>query len=92
MADDEYKFVRCYGVTGASVHDIEPHLDLLPEEPAYPDQEAFGDSAYSSKENHEKLLACGYLPMICEKGYRHKPLTEEQKTMNKVKSRVRCRV
>jgi IS5 family transposase len=92
LADDEYKFVRGYGVTGASVHDIEPHLDLMPEEPTYPDQEAFGDSAYSSKENNEKLLQRGYLPMICEKGYRNTPLTEEQKTMNKVKSRVRCRV
>jgi hypothetical protein len=30
--------------------------------------------------------------MICEKGYRNKPLTEEQKKMNKIKSSVRCRV
>ena len=30
--------------------------------------------------------------MICEKGYRNKPLTEQQKAMNKIKSSVRCRV
>ena len=30
--------------------------------------------------------------MICEKGFRNKPLSAEQKKMNKVKSGVRCRV
>ena len=30
--------------------------------------------------------------MILEKGYRNKPLTEQQKAMNKIKSSVRCRV
>jgi len=29
--------------------------------------------------------------MICEKGYRNKPLSAEQKTMNKMKSKVGCR-
>ena len=92
MIDDEFKFIRGYGVTGAAVHDIEPHLDITPMEPAYPDQEAFGDSAYKSKENDTELQRRGFLPMIHEKGYRNKPLTEEQKKMNKIKSSVRCRV
>jgi len=92
LVDDEYKFVRDYDVTDASVHDSVPYPDLMPTEPAYPDQEAFGDSAYKSKENDAELSRRGFLPMIHEKGYRGKPLTDQQKAFNKVKSSVRCRV
>jgi IS5 family transposase len=92
LSDDEFKLIRGYGVTDAAVHDNVPHLDVMPLEPAYPDQEAFSDSAYASKANEEELSSRGFLPMICEKGYRNKPLTEEQKIMNKIKSSVRCRV
>ena len=88
--DDEYKFIRGYGVTGAATHDSEPYLDLMPKEPAYPDQEAFADSAYKSKEIDEKLTERGFVPEI--QGYRTHPLTEIQKESNKVKSSVRCRV
>jgi IS5 family transposase len=87
--DEEYK---CYAVTGAAAHDSEPYPDVLPAKPAYADQEAFGDSAYSSKEIDTKLKERGYVPLICEKGYRNKPLTQEQKKLNQVKSSVRCRI
>jgi IS5 family transposase len=90
--DDEYKLIRGYGVTGAATHDSEPYLDLMPKEPAYPDQEAFADSAYKSKEIDAKLTERGFVPEIHEKGYRNHPLTEVQKESNKVKSSVRCRV
>jgi IS5 family transposase len=90
--DDEYKLIRGYGVTGAATHDSEPYLDIMPKEPAYPDQEAFADSAYKSKEIDEKLTGRGFVPEIHEKGYRNNPLTEVQKESNKVKSSVRCRV
>ena len=90
--DDEHKFIRSYGVTDAAVHDSVPYTDVLPEEPAYPDQEVFADSAYVGEKIDTELKRRGYLPMICEKGYRNKPLTEEQKKMNKLKSSVRCRV
>jgi IS5 family transposase len=90
--DDEYKFIRGYGVTGAATHDSVPFLDVLPEEPEYPDQEVFADSAYTGEEIDTKLKGRGYVPMICEKGYRSKPLTEDQKATNRVKSSVRCRV
>jgi IS5 family transposase len=92
VADEEHKFIREYAVTGAATHDSEPYLDVLPAKAAYPDQEAFADSAYASKEINEKLLERGYLPVICEKGVRNHPLTEEQKKMNREKSRIRCRV
>jgi len=58
----------------------------------YPDQEAFADAAYVGEKIDTTLKERGFLPMICEKGYRNKPLTDEQKAMNKVKSSVRCRV
>ena len=37
------------------------------------------------KEIDGKLKERGFLPMICEKGYRNHPLTEEQKLFNRVK-------
>jgi IS5 family transposase len=92
MIDDEFKFIRGYGVTDAAVHDSVPYLDVMPEEPAYPDQEAFADAAYVGDKIDTSLKERGFLPMISEKGYRNKPLTEEQKRMNKMKSSVRSRV
>jgi IS5 family transposase len=92
VSDEEHKLIRGYGVTGAAAHDSEPYLDVMPEKPAYPDQEAFADSAYASKEIDTKLKDRGYVPLICEKGYRNKPLTEEQKKLNRTKSSVRCRI
>jgi IS5 family transposase len=92
LIDDEHKFVRDYDVTDASVHDSVPYPGLMPEKPAYPDQEAFGDSAYKSEKTDAELSRRGFLPMIHEKGYRNKPLAEQQKEFNKVKSNVRCRV
>jgi len=90
--DDEFKLIRGYGVTDAAVHDSVPYLDVMSEEPDYPDQEAFSDAAYVGEKIDTGLKALGYVPMICEKGYRNKPLTEQQKQMNKIKSSVRCRV
>ena len=90
--DEEYKLIRGYGVTGAAAHDSEPYMDVLPAKSAYADQEVFADSAYSGKEIEAKLKERGFLPLICEKGYRNHPLTEEQKLFNRVKSSVRCRV
>jgi len=92
MIDDEHKLIRGYGVTSAEVHDSIPFLDVMPEKSAYPDQEAFGDSAYVGEKIESGLKSRGYLPMICEKGFRNKPLAEEQKKMNRLKSSVRCRV
>ena len=90
--DEEYKLIRGYGVTGAAAHDSVPYLDVLSAESAYPAQEAFADSAYSGKDIEAKLKERGYLPMVCEKGYRNHPLSEEQKKMNRLKSGIRCRV
>jgi IS5 family transposase len=92
LADEGYKFIRDYDVTGASVHDSVPYLDLMPKKPVYPDQEAFGDSAYVGEKIDTELKKRGFVPQICEKGFKNKPLTEAQKESNRVKSSVRCRV
>jgi IS5 family transposase len=92
LIDEEHKFIRDYAVTNAAVHDSVPYLSLMPAQPAFPDQEALADSAYVGEKIDTELKVRGYLPMICEKGYRGKPLSEKQKKMNKIKSSVRCRV
>ena len=92
LVDDEFKLIRGYGVTDASVHDSQPYPDLMSDVPDYPDQEAFADAAYVGENIDKGLRKLGYLPMICEKGYRNRPLMEQQKQMNAIKSRVRCRV
>jgi IS5 family transposase len=92
LIDEGYKFIRDYAVTDAAVHDSVPFTVVVPEKPSYPDQEVFGDSAYVGEESDTELKGRGFVTMICEKGYRNKPLTEDQKATNKVKSSVRCRV
>ena len=92
LVDEGFKFVRDYAVTDAAIHDSVPFPSLIPDKPAYPDQEMFGDSAYVGEKIDTKTKSAGFIPVISEKGYRNKPLTEDQKTMNRVKSSVRCRV
>jgi IS5 family transposase len=92
LIDEGFKFIRDYAVTDAAVHDSVPFTAVVPEKPAYLDQEVFGDSAYVGKESDTELKGRGFVTMICEKGYRNNPLTEDQKATNKVKSSVRCRV
>ncbi len=48
------------------------------------------DSAYVGTE--ETVKSKGLTPLIIEKGYRYKSLTEEQKENNRVKSKTRCRI
>ena len=48
------------------------------------------DAGYVGKE--DVVTKCGMIPVICEKGYRNNPLTDEQKKNNREKSRSRCLV
>ena len=92
LGDEGFKLIRDYDATGAATHDSVPYTDLMPEEPLFEGQGAYADSAYVGKEIDTKLKERGYDPQICEKGFRNKPLTEEQKASNRVKSKVRCRI
>jgi IS5 family transposase len=77
-------------VTSAEVHDSNATAPLLDEndkgEPFY------ADSAYTGKPQEEIIENRGMENRVCEKGYRNKPLTEEQKANNTEKSRFRSRV
>jgi IS5 family transposase len=85
--DADSKLIIAYSVTDASVHDSRALIGMIDEK----DKVLYADSAYSGNP------IAGQLPeaiqnQIHEKGYRNKPLSEEQKAGNKRKSRIRARI
>jgi IS5 family transposase len=84
------KIVVKYAVSDASVHDSKATEELLDENDK--GEDFYADSAYSG-EPQEKIIAAKEMNnMVCEKGARNRPLTEEQIANNREKSRVRSRV
>ena len=55
-------------------------------------QPFYADSAYTGEEQEKVYKKKEVINKVIEKGYRNKPLTEEQKASNKEKSRTRVRV
>jgi len=90
--DSATKFIATFAVTPANVHDGQPFWDTVPEKAEPDGQPVHADSAYMSAANDAELRRRGYTPEICERGVRGKPLTDEQKESNRVKSKIRCRV
>lgn len=88
--DSKSKFIDKYKVTDASVHDSQPLDDLLTEEDK--GQDLYADSAYTGEEQEKIVSKYEMNNKTHEKGYRDKPLTEEQKTSNREKSKTRARV
>lgn len=86
--DDKSKLLTNYKVTDASVHDSQVMDDLLTEKDK--GEELYADSAYVGQEKTLKKYAVKN--QIHEKGYKNKPLTEEQKKKNTEKSKRRARV
>lgn len=86
--DGKSKFVKKIVVSTASPHDSKMFPDLMDESDR--GQVTFADSAYVGSE--ETLQRYGLKDEICEKSYRGKPLTEEQKEENRKKSTIRSRV
>jgi len=86
--DSESKLITKYDVTDASVHDSQSLENLLDESDK--GKTIHADSAYVGQEKilEEKKVK----NEIHEKGYKNKPLTEEQKASNKLKSKIRVRV
>jgi len=82
------KLVEDYSVTDASVHDSQEITGLLDES----DGRMHADSAYKSRKLDEELRRRGIQNRIHEKGYRNRPLSDEQKDNNRKKSKVRARV
>ena len=81
--DADSKLILDYVVTPANVHDSNEFGDFFNEQ----DKVAYADSAYVGKELPEHVRN-----EVSEKGYRNKPLTEEQKENNRRKSKIRCRI
>jgi IS5 family transposase len=88
--DKKSKLIEKYKVTDASVHDSTPAPDIMDEKDA--DQDMYGDSAYTGPAVEAAIIKNKMKNCIHEKGYRNKPLTEEQKERNKKKSSLRVRI
>jgi IS5 family transposase len=88
--DTKSKFIDKYKVTDASVHDSQPLDDLLTEKDE--EQDFHADSAYTGEEQEKVISKYKMKNNVNEKGYRNKPLTDEQKESNRVKSKTRARV
>ena len=89
-ADRKHKIIRRYTVTDASVHDSQEMDAIL--DPANSSQDIWADSAYRSQEQEDRLKTGKRTSHVHERAYRNKPLTEEQKSANTERSRVRVRV
>ena len=88
--DKDSKIITDFEVTSASVHDSRCMVELIGEN----DKEAWLDSAYTGEELEKEVREKNpdIVLHINEKGYRNKPLTEEQKAQNREKSKTRARV
>lgn len=88
--DTKSKFIDSYEVTDASVHDSQPLDKLLSEKDK--EQDFHADSAYTGEEQEKVIAKYKMNNKVHEKGYRNKPLTDEQKASNHEKSKTRARV
>jgi IS5 family transposase len=89
--DGDSKIIMAFEVTAASVHDSNAIVGLCDEN----DAAIYADSAYAGDDLEKELrkkCGAGVDLQIHEKGYRNKPLTDEQKISNRGKSKVRVRV
>lgn len=89
-ADVEHKLIREYNATSAEVHDSKCLDNLINKD--NDTKKLFADSAYRSDEILLLLWLAQIEANINERAYRNKPLTEEQKAENKVRSKTRARV
>jgi len=88
--DTKSKFIDTYKVSDASVHDSQALDDLLTQKDE--GQLFHADSAYTGEEQEKVIGKYKMDNQVHEKGYRNKPLTEEQKVSNREKSKTRARV
>jgi IS5 family transposase len=93
--DKKHKLIRNAEITTASLHDSQEFEDLLSvvgESASEEDKMVVADSAYKSAESEAMLASAGFISQVHDRAYRNKPLTDEQKATNRVKSTVRVRV
>jgi IS5 family transposase len=87
--DVKHKLIRAYTITSAEVHDSRVYEELLTPNDSV---EEYADSAYRSEARMDKRILDEKIPRFQEKGTRGHPLTDEQKSANRERSRVRSRV
>ena len=88
--DSESKIITKYGVTSANVHDSQMIDNLIDNKDK--GENLYADSAYTGQEQEKIIQEKEMKNKVSEKGYKNKPLTEEQKANNKEKSKTRARV
>ncbi len=88
--DSKSKFIDKYIVTDASVHDSQALEELLTNEDK--GQDFYADSAYTGEDQEIVIKKYKMKNQVHKKGYRNKPLTEQQKIKNQEKSKTRARV
>jgi IS5 family transposase len=90
-ADQTNKLVQNYAVTNAGEHDSQVFEELL--DPTIDtdgkQRPIYADSAYRSGDCEENLVADGFESQINEKESLNHPLTDEQKTSNRIKLKTR---
>lgn len=91
LVESLHKFMIFGVTTAASVHDSRA-LEWVLNEEEDKGRKLFADSAYCGKELEELVRSFNVVPCFCEKGYKNRPLTEEQKESNRKKSSIRCRI
>jgi len=89
-SDVRYNFIRRYSVTDASVHDSQVLGELLDADNT--GDGVWADSAYLSTLIVEVLTLMGFEPQINERAYRNRPLSDEQKSANRERSKTRAKV
>lgn len=83
------KLTRGYDTTDASVHDSKVSDSLIDDKDSK-GEDVWLDAGYVGKDGD--LKDKGVNPIICERGCRNHPLTDEQKASNREKSKTRSRV
>ena len=88
--DVKSKLIVKYEVTDASVHDSQILDNLLDEKDT--EEDFYGDSAYRGQKQQDIISQKEMIDKTCKKGYKNSPLTDQEKAINKEKSRIRSRV
>jgi len=86
--DSQSKLIHSVAVTAANVHDSRVLGDLLHGE----ETRVWGDSAYAGQRDVIRQHAPKAQDFTNQKGYRSRPLTDEDRAKNRTKSKVRAKV
>ena len=86
--DSQTKLIHSVAATAANVHDSQ----VLPELLHGQETRVWGDSAYSGQRDVMQRHAPKAKSFIQAKAHRHRPLSEEERTRNRTKSKVRAKV